>query len=294
MLAYNHEKYICQAINSVLAQKTNFNYEILVGDDASTDDTKNLLNSRYQDNDKVRLFLRNKNVGASKNAYTLFMHAKGKYLCACECDDYWTDEHYLQAMADWLDSHKDYAGVAARRVMLSEKTSRQTIKKTVEECNCDISIDDLMNWEKVFECAACLFVNFFHDGKSDYRLYRMARNVGDLAICIHILQHGKVYQLERIIGVYRIDRIKGTLNYNSVTTNQERFLDYINIIKYLKKYCYPELDYSLLEAREAYIYLTAIRRKKEWVKGTWIAIKRISLKASFKLIVIFKRALFSD
>ena len=81
MPTYNHKKYICQAIDSVLSQKTDFDYEILVGDDASTDGTKNLLVSKYKDNDKIRLFLRKQNVGGTKNGYTLFMYAKGIYIC---------------------------------------------------------------------------------------------------------------------------------------------------------------------------------------------------------------------
>jgi len=286
MTAYNHKKYICQAVNSVLFQKTNFNYEVLVGDDASTDGTKDLLISNYKDNGKIKLFLRNQNVGGTKNIYNLFMHAKGQYLCACDGDDYWTDENYLQTMVDWMESHNGYAGVVARRIMLSEKTNRKVIKNAFEESNCDISIVDLMKGNKKFELCACLFLNFFHDGLSDYRLYKMSKNAGDLSICIHILQHGNVYQLENIIGVYRVDRIKGSTNYNSKTSNNERFLEYINILKYLEQLCYPELDYSFLQAHQAYMFLNHTA-KKEKIKGIKLVIEKISFKAFIRLVNMY-------
>lgn len=289
MTSYNHKQYICQAINSVLAQETDFNYEILVGDDASTDGTSELLKSEYKKNNKIRLFLRSRNVGGTRNIYNLYMHAKGQFLCGCECDDYWTDINYLQRMVDWMESHRSYAGVAARRVMLSERTGHKTIKKTADQCNCAISIDDLMSWNQIFDAGACLFVNFFHDGKNDYRFYRMAKHVGDLTLCIYILQHGKVYQLDNVIGVYRMDRVRGASNYNSITSSQGMFLDYINIMKYLEKFCYPELDYSFLQARQAYLYLEAIRQEGQLIKGLGLVIKKISPKALLKIAYIYSQ-----
>ncbi len=286
MPTYNHKKYICQAIDSVLSQKTDFDYEILVGDDASTDGTKNLLVSKYKDNDKIRLFLRKQNVGGTKNGYTLFMYAKGIYICTCECDDYWTDENYLQRMVDWMRTHKGYSGVAARRMMISERTGHKSVKKALKECNCEISITDFMYCEQTFELCACLFINYFHDGKSDYRYYKMSRNAADLAICIDILHHGNVYQLENIIGVYRMDRSKGATNYNSITSNHDKFKDYMRMLKYLEKFCYPELDYSFLQARVANIFFNAVG-KKDKLKGIMFVIGKISFKAFIRYINMY-------
>ncbi len=249
MPSFNHEKYICQAIDSVLAQKTDFEFEILVGDDASIDETQKIVLSKYAENQRVRLFFRKKNIGATRNGYTLRMHARGKYLCACECDDYWTDEYYLQTAVDWMENHVGYAGVAARRVRLSERTGRKSLDKVSRDCNRDISLNDFMGNKAMFDMCACLYLNFMNDGKSDYRMYKQSKHVGDLTMAIHILMHGKIYQLDNIIGVYRTDRIKGASNYNSLFSIRDIYIDHMQIIRYLKKYCYPELNYFCLQKK---------------------------------------------
>lgn len=249
MPSFNHEKYICQAIDSVLSQKTDFEFEILVGDDASTDDTQKIVLSKYAGNKRVRLFLRKKNVGATRNGYALRMHARGKYLCACECDDYWIDEYYLQTVVDWMEAHEGYAGVVARRIRLSEKTGRKSLNKAVQDCNCNITINDFIEGKAMFDMCTCLYLNFMNDRKSDYRMYKLSKHVGDLTMAIHILMHGKIYQLDNIIGVYRTDRIKDASNYNSLYKKRDIYMDHMNIIKYMEKYCYPELDYSYLQQR---------------------------------------------
>ena len=102
VLTYNHEKYICQALDSILMQKTNFTYEILVGDDASTDRTPNILQD-YQLNypNIFRLFLRKTNQGPTGNAYPLFFEARGKYIATCEGDDFWCTAEKLQKQVDF-------------------------------------------------------------------------------------------------------------------------------------------------------------------------------------------------
>ena len=85
-------------------QKVNFKYEILVGDDCSSDDTQNVLKEYQKSNPSLfRLFLRDSNIGATKNAYELLINARGKYLATCEGDDYWTDENKLQIQVDFLE-----------------------------------------------------------------------------------------------------------------------------------------------------------------------------------------------
>ena len=85
VLTYNHEKYIKQALDSILRQKVNFDYEILIGDDASTDNTVKVL-KEYKSKfpNIIKLFLNEVNLGATRNAYNLLVNAKGKYLATCE------------------------------------------------------------------------------------------------------------------------------------------------------------------------------------------------------------------
>lgn len=82
---YNHEKYIRKALDSILMQEVPFLYEILIGDDASCDETQDILHE-YQERypDKIRLFLHKENIGATRNSYELLTNAKGRYLATLE------------------------------------------------------------------------------------------------------------------------------------------------------------------------------------------------------------------
>src|ERR1700730_1952903 len=106
MITYNHEKFIAQALASILEQQVNFEYEIVVGEDFSTDDTRKILmdfHRRYPE--QIVPFLRSKNVGAMANFAATLSACKGDYVAFLEGDDYWTDEFKLQKQANFLDAH---------------------------------------------------------------------------------------------------------------------------------------------------------------------------------------------
>jgi len=106
-LTYNHEKYIAQAVNSFLAQKTSFDYEIVIHDDASNDRTAEILKElAAQFPEKVRLIAQKENqyskFGFSSVLKTALDAASGEYFAFCEGDDYWCDDSKLQVQVDIL------------------------------------------------------------------------------------------------------------------------------------------------------------------------------------------------
>lgn len=106
MLAYNHEKFLKKAIDSVLMQKTTFSYKIIIAEDCSTDSTREIIldyQSKYPD--KFKVILQNKNVGAKKNNFDLLLNLEGKYIAALEGDDYWTDPLKLQTQLNFMESN---------------------------------------------------------------------------------------------------------------------------------------------------------------------------------------------
>lgn len=115
---YNHKNYISKCLDGVLMQKTSFPFEILLGEDESSDGTREICQIyAAQHPDKIRLFLRSrKDViyinGRPTGRYNFtqnFKAAKGKYIAICEGDDYWTDETKLQKQFDALENNPDYA-----------------------------------------------------------------------------------------------------------------------------------------------------------------------------------------
>jgi len=110
MITYNHEPFIGQAIESVLGQQTDFDYELVIGEDCSTDATRSVaLAYQAQHPNRVRVLCHEVNMGMLRNAATCTAACRGKYLAKLEGDDYWTDMRKLQKQADFLDAHPDTA-----------------------------------------------------------------------------------------------------------------------------------------------------------------------------------------
>ena len=105
---YNKGEWISEAIESFLKQKTNFEFEILVIDDKSTDKSPELIKKYAQKYpDKIKAFYNSENLGITKTWMKICQQVKGKYIARCDGDDYWTDEHKLQIQVDALEKSDD-------------------------------------------------------------------------------------------------------------------------------------------------------------------------------------------
>lgn len=114
MPTYNHEKYIAKAIDSVLMQKTNFEWELLIHDDCSTDGTLSIARRYAEFNPhQIKLISETENIGLLRSYKRLIEISEGAYLAILESDDVWIDENKLQLQANFLERNEDYAIVAA-------------------------------------------------------------------------------------------------------------------------------------------------------------------------------------
>lgn len=107
MISYNQEKYIRQAIESVFSQNVDFDLEILIGDDASQDDTPRIIAELAEQDSRLIPVLREKNFGMNRNFIDIVNRAKGKYLAVLEGDDFWLDNHKLQKQVELLEANPD-------------------------------------------------------------------------------------------------------------------------------------------------------------------------------------------
>lgn len=108
MVTYNHGRFIRQAMESVLSQQTDFDYELIVGDDCSTDDTREIVRDyarKYPD--RIRAVFWPENVGARRNFGQIYFDSRGEYAATLEGDDYWTCPHKLQRQVEFLETHRD-------------------------------------------------------------------------------------------------------------------------------------------------------------------------------------------
>jgi glycosyltransferase involved in cell wall biosynthesis len=108
MITYNHAKYIEQAVNSVLLQDTNFDYEIIIGEDCSTDRTREILiEFQKRHPEKIKLVLHPENVGMISNFTFVLNRARGQYIALIEGDDYWTSPNKLQQQVDYMEANPE-------------------------------------------------------------------------------------------------------------------------------------------------------------------------------------------
>jgi hypothetical protein len=121
MITYNQEQFIGQALESVLAQKVNFDYEIIIGEDCSTDRTRAVIldfQRRYPE--RIVAVLRARNIGAIRNFAETIALCHGQYLAILEGDDYWICTNKVQRQVDFLDSHPDWAICCTRAEVKNE------------------------------------------------------------------------------------------------------------------------------------------------------------------------------
>ena len=110
---YNHERYIRRCLEGIAMQKTEYPFEVLIGEDCSPDGSRAVLQEMQQTlPSNFRFFYREHNMGAmgDNNSADLLAHARGKYLAICEGDDFWTYDGKLQEQVGWLESHPSYSG----------------------------------------------------------------------------------------------------------------------------------------------------------------------------------------
>lgn len=107
--SYNHERMIRRTLEGILTQKTNFAFEVIVSDDASTDGTQNIIREyiKKYPNQMEKCVLRTQNVGIGCNYYEALQKVSGRYLAICDGDDEWLDPEKLQKQYDYLERHRE-------------------------------------------------------------------------------------------------------------------------------------------------------------------------------------------
>lgn len=118
---YNHGRYIAQCLRSLAAQKCDFPWEVIVGEDCSPDDSRQVLEGLEPElPPNFKIIYREHNLGAVGNGEDLWRRARGKYLVSCEGDDYWLYDRKLQTQVDFLEAHSDYTASFTQSVVVDQ------------------------------------------------------------------------------------------------------------------------------------------------------------------------------
>ena len=209
--SYFHEAYIAECLDSILAQETDLCYEILVGDDASQDKTPEIICDyarRYPD--KIRPFLRTKNVGATRNNLALIENARGKYIAQLDGDDYWVNQHKLQRQWEFLEQHPEYSGCCGRCLVVDENGQADYTQSPRFVVNQKVfTLDHYIDiWKLPGQAGTLMYRNI-----PERRLpifYQIHRNVGDKTFYLILLSKGPIYCDMEILSCYRrVDKSDG-------------------------------------------------------------------------------------
>lgn len=244
-ITYNHEKYVERAIKSVLEQETNFPFEVIIGDDCSTDSTRQILDEiaaaypphepSFSGDRQVRFVKRDKNTGRpTLNVYETTQECTGEYLAYLEGDDYWTDKHKLQKQVDFLEAHAEYIAVTHGCVLIDEDSKEITDPEM-------LAVGDLYKWSGKFtyndfcysgkwagHYASVVSRNIYRNNVNNYDytiLYRAHDFVDDAVILLFLLMQGDIYRLDDNMSVWRYVRKKSGTNWNSLAMNRDTAKD---------------------------------------------------------------------
>ncbi len=211
MLAYNHERYIAKAIESILSQETEYTYELLIGEDCSTDKTREIVRS-YQEQypDIIRVVYQEYNKGCTQNSYSLDINSKGKYIAGCEGDDYWCDNKRIQKDVDFLEQHPEYVGVSHRCKIVDDdgnEIPENEIPSRLKFWEFDKEIFTLKDYEKWLtpgHGSTQTRRNVIKENNLDYSIvYKASKRVGDRShLLIHIVE-GDIYCMKDVVSCYR-------------------------------------------------------------------------------------------
>lgn len=197
LITYNQVKYIKEAIDSVLAQETNFDWELVIADDYSTDGTREIIEDyKRQFPDRIKLILQKKNVGAERNWLDLINYPKSKYIAYLEGDDYWTDENKLQQQVDFLEKNDKYAlCFHPTRVFFEKGEERQTIWPHIQDKS-KVTLETLLQ-ENFIPSHSVVY------RRQDYSKIPLGVIPGDWFLHLYHAQFGEIGYINKVMSVYR-------------------------------------------------------------------------------------------
>lgn len=243
VVTYNQEQYIRPCLDSIVAQKVNFDYEVIIGDDCSLDKTGAICDEYAAQYPQIQVYHHLQNLGLLKNWEFVMNKCKGEYIALIEGDDYWIDENKLQRQVDWLEAHPDYTLTFTRAEILYEngtEVGQEQDLPSLEER--EYSVEEICSEFKVLSSSVVMRNVLQPIHYSDQLLY------ADTYTFIELCKRGKAYCFGVPTVKYRIHKQNMSGNgdfdfyvhaYNQCVYFNQRYPE-------LKKVYEPRLEDSLI------------------------------------------------
>ena len=241
---YFHEAYIAQAMESVLCQKTDFPYEIVISDDASQDGTQAIVREYAEKYDNIRYVFNERNLGLTKNVFQAKTLCRGKYMVQLSGDDYWIDERKLQKQVDFLEAHPAYFGVATRlECRTNDSQTADFLLPCPEICGRTFRLADFLSGTN-FPTNGFLYRNQIQEKYDFFSLMPgFSQYIDDETDCILYLMLGDVYIMPDVTVAYRRQIESDTShNFNSINKGMDKLRKHIDLLNSIHDYFGDEID----------------------------------------------------
>lgn len=297
-ITYNHGKFIEQTLNSFLNQKTNFKFEILIHDDASTDNTQEIIKKYaeiYPDIIKPILQKENQYSKGVKRIGYLFneSRAKGKYIAWCEGDDYWNDHLKLQKQVDIMEKNEDIS-MCFHAAIVKDDYSKKELTQRAYSKSCFAEIKDIILNGGGF----CPTASLIYPRKilKKFPEFYLEAHVGDYPLQMILASLGKVYYIDEPMCVYRTN-VKGSwtnrmLNnidiIEKIIGNVKKDIDLLNEFDKFTNGIYKEHIYNKIKKCNFEIYSISGDLKKLKSEEYNEMFKNLPLKKKYKIYIINK------
>ena len=253
LITYNQDKYIRQAIESILMQRVNFQWSLIIADDFSTDGTRDII-LEYKDKypTLITLIFQEKNVGAARNWQDLILAPSSKYIAYFEGDDYWIDPLKLQKQVSFLESNEEYSlcfhNTIVKNLIDDRKITFRNLDKKI------YSTRDVILRKWFCPSASILFRRTAINNK----LINENIKNGDLLLLFILSLSGPLYYIDEVMSVYRYG-IPGSMSVKyKLKEKNVLYKNLLNSLSYMNKISHNKyIIYILL--KKAYIFLAMLK-----------------------------------
>lgn len=299
---YNHEKYIKDALDGFIMQKTSFSFEVLIHDDASTDNTANIIREyekKYPD--IIKPIYETENQYSKKKGLVnkiQYSRVKGKYIAICEGDDYWIDPYKLQKQYDALENHSDVDICATSAIMVDAESKKEICEISPKSHNTIISIEDVILGGGGFVATASLmYRSSLNENIPNFRNYL---NI-DYTLQIHgALRGGMLYLSDNTLSYRLMSEGSWTSRNKDATLKRNFYHKILKMFRMLDNYtnmhynsainkAILKTEYKILYIDSNYKKLKQEKYKNFYDELTYKQKINLKLKYWFPILIKIKR-----
>jgi glycosyltransferase involved in cell wall biosynthesis len=243
IITYNQQETIRQTIDSVINQKTNYDFEIIIGDDCSSDHTPEIITEYQHKYDFVYSILSNKNTGVVENVLRVLNRCRGKYITECAGDDYWHNDLKLDKQIRYLENNPDVGLVHSNYNVIYESNGK-IVKNYSTSINVkNINFLKLLNGNLIGSITVC-YRRELLDNYIDFNEIRNNFSIEDYPMWLDVAYNSRISYMDESLATYRINS-ESVSHTNKKNKEFEFYKEIIKITKYyLKKYKIDDPDSS--------------------------------------------------